>query len=52
MQCPGCGGVVDVDFTDEFDPDLPFELVCYECGWFDPQRYGSREEAELVIESV
>ena len=52
MTCPDCRGDVDVDFTLEFNPDLPFELVCYECGWFDPERYTSREEAELAIEAV
>lgn len=49
MTYPDCGGEVDVDVTMEFDPDFPYELVCYECGWFDPQRYATREEAEAEI---
>jgi len=46
--CPGCGGTIHADRTGEFNEDLPYERVCYECGWFDPQRYATRQAAEEV----
>lgn len=49
MKCPDCGDTVEIDETPEFNAALPFELVCYGCGWFDPQRYATVEEVEAII---
>ena len=52
MKCPKCEGAAEIVYTPEFYPKLPFELVCYECGWFDFQRHASREKAVLAIDAI
>lgn len=46
MKCPDCGENTHIDCTPEINRRKPFEVVCFECGWFDPVRYATRDEAE------
>ena len=42
LRCPDCGSPVDVDYTPQFSIDNPYERVCYDCGWFDNERYKTK----------
>ena len=42
VHCPECGEETDYDYTPAMNSKLPYELVCYNCGWFDFQRYADR----------
>lgn len=48
MVCSECGSKIEIDYSPEFNEALPFERVCYSCGWFDAQRYATKEAAEAV----
>ena len=45
-KCPNCLEELSIDHTPEFNDAKPWELVCYNCGWFSKKRYKTIEEAK------
>ena len=45
LVCPDCGGVADLDYTPEFNAGLPWEVICYHCGYFSADRYATAKQA-------
>jgi uncharacterized Zn finger protein len=52
MKCPDCGENTHIDITPEKNSKKPFERVCFECGWLDPDRYRTRDEAEAGVSAL
>lgn len=48
-NCPECGKETVIESTPEFNEKKPFEIYCEWCGWFDIERYATREDAERKI---
>ena len=50
MKCPKCwhSDSVTIDYTPEFNSAKPWEIVCYNCGWFS-KRY--KDKPDLMEES-
>lgn len=46
MRCPNCShdNSIKIDFTPEYNSKKPYEMVCYNCGWFS-KRFKTKEEA-------
>ena len=46
MKCPKCWkeDTVTIDYTPEFNPECPYERVCYNCGWYS-RRFRTKEDA-------
>ena len=45
-KCPECQHEISIDHTPEFNSLNPWDLVCYNCGWFSMLRYKTKEEAK------
>jgi uncharacterized Zn finger protein len=49
LMCPDCGGELEIDEM-LLNQKSKFEVVCYNCGWFDMPRYETIEEAQKRID--
>jgi transcription elongation factor Elf1 len=49
MDCPKCQRSLTIDYTPEFNKDKPYEIICYNCGWFS-ERYKTEQEAQNILE--
>ncbi len=50
MECPQCwhSDSVVIDYTPEFNPGKPYEVVCYNCAWFS-RRFKTKEQAKQSL---
>jgi len=43
IKCQKCKSEIEIDYTPEYDSQKPYELVCYQCGWFASKRFNKTE---------
>ena len=46
LKCPQCKHELSVDHTPEYNEAKPYELVCYNCGWFSLERFADESTAK------
>ena len=52
MECPKCwhSDSLAIDYTPEYNNVKPYEIVCYNCGWFS-KRYATKAIANKALKS-
>ena len=52
MKCTTCGGNLSIDYTPEYNDKTPWEIVCYNCGWFSMKRYATEDDARKGAQMI